>query len=498
LELGKDVLAIDPGGQLMAYQLKGNPSGRLTISQWQKLLPQINTLVYQPVSHPAIKPGTIHTPVLVTNGEINEDVNAAIVAYNADLSATLPRRNPLQTMARGQLLKFIIDSADTVWPVDIQVQRNILNMFSSAGDDELPMKEFIDILGEVFQGGYAETAIPSVHLVTAILASNWIAHENYFELVKMYVLLTVSSVCYQARWKKQRARDKKFIDEMIFDVRTHLRSFIDDLATNFKAGHPLLNKDVFAEFAYYHPRKKMISGLASAALLDRDLVLNRDTWDYLWELVCKAKHSSFMLWEGIIPYCLAEFWALSNIQGTKEPDIRLVGLINGILTSNDTEDSEQRQLPGPYYTLCDVVEWKYKIALQNLRSDIDRDSHYRRSWFADALFLLLVRRNYKSMCKYLWPALTKFVHVRTRLPDAFSFGPAKCDSALSEDKIIDVTHAKSWSDAVTEASQTPTPLIPPELLMRPALTLLYCLFVPQRMDRDVILWLDRAFCRTWY
>jgi hypothetical protein len=297
LELGKDILAIDPDGQLIAYQLKGNPSGRLTISQWHTLLPQINTLVYQPVSHPAIKPGRIHTPVLVTNGEIHEDVHAAIAAYNAELSATLPKRNPLQTIARSQLLKLIIDSADTVWPVDIQIQRNILNMYASAGNDELPTNEFIDILSEVLKGGYAETAIPAVHLVTAILASNWIAHENYFELVKMYVLLTVSSACYQARWRRQRRKDKRFIEEMIFDIQTHLQNFIKDLAKNYKAPRPLLISDAFAEFAYYHPRRKMISGLASVALLDGNLTLDRDTRDYLWELVCKTRHSRFMLWE---------------------------------------------------------------------------------------------------------------------------------------------------------------------------------------------------------
>jgi hypothetical protein len=45
LELGKDVIAIAPNGKLFAYQLKGNPGGRLTISQWHELLPQINALV---------------------------------------------------------------------------------------------------------------------------------------------------------------------------------------------------------------------------------------------------------------------------------------------------------------------------------------------------------------------------------------------------------------------------------------------------------------------
>ena len=39
LELGKDVIAVSPKGKLIAYQLKGNPSGRLTISHWHDLVP---------------------------------------------------------------------------------------------------------------------------------------------------------------------------------------------------------------------------------------------------------------------------------------------------------------------------------------------------------------------------------------------------------------------------------------------------------------------------
>ena len=217
LELGKDVIAVAPNGELIAYQLKGNPGGRLTMSQWHELIPQINTLVYQPVSHPALKSGRPHTPCLVTNGEIHEDVLAAITAYNSAVSTNIPCARPLRTMARGQLLRMLFDSADTLWPAGIQIQRNILNVYSAAGNDELPIKAFVEILSGVLQGKYSDTAIPAVHLITAILASNWIGHRNYFELVKMYALLAVSVACYQARWKRQRAKDRRFFDEIIFE-----------------------------------------------------------------------------------------------------------------------------------------------------------------------------------------------------------------------------------------------------------------------------------------
>lgn len=112
LELGKDIIAISPSGELNAYQLKGNPGSRVTISQWQNLLPQINTLVFQPVSHPSVSTATPHTPFLVTNGEIHEDVIAAINGYNTQLA--IPNVRPLKTISRGQLLEMILKSANTI------------------------------------------------------------------------------------------------------------------------------------------------------------------------------------------------------------------------------------------------------------------------------------------------------------------------------------------------------------------------------------------------
>jgi hypothetical protein len=215
----------------------------------------------------------------------------------------------------------------------------------------------------------------------------------------------------------------------------------------------------------------------------------------MWEFICKEQHSQFLLWEGIVPFCLAEFWALSNI--TVKPHRQLFTLIRDILHCNNSDSSEEH-LPGPYYSLTQVVEHKYRQFLGVQRSDIDLDNHRRRSWFAEPLFYLLARRNYKVWCQQLWPSLTRFLHDRTRLQSAADFGPASSATAHAEDKLLDTSTQKTWDDVVADAKQSNSPLIPAQLYAMPHLVLLYCLFVPQRMDRDVILWLDRQFCRTWY
>lgn len=495
LELGKDIIALSPEGELFAYQLKGNPGGRITISQWQDLIAQINTLVYQPITSPALSKSKPHTPVLVTNGEIHEDVAAAITLFNSAIVG--PNARPLQTIARGQLLQQILQTAATIWPTDVPTQRRLLNMLVASGDDELPLDEFAKIIDAVLgQERYSSDAIPSIHLVLSIISSSWIAKGNYYELVKMYVIATVAIAAFQERWNRRSARDVRHIDEVSFDTRSHLEQVILDLFNNYN-DKPLVNEHIFWEFGYFHARKKMISGLLSAALLYEELKLSVELRDFVRNFVCKTKHSHFLVWEGIVPYCLAEIWALSNVQGTNEPDRRLFQLLQGILFCNDSELPINR-LPAPYYELHDVVSWKFGPYLQNTQSPLNRDSFYRRSWFAEPLFQMLVRRNYKKSCKSFWSELTKFIHARTRLPSAVEYSQRTCQAAVAEDMVIPTPQPKRWEEAVQDASRITTPLIPSSLKQRPAIVLMYSLFVPYRMDRDIILWLDRVYSTTWY
>jgi hypothetical protein len=498
LELGKDIIAIDARGHLAAFQLKGNPGGRITMSQWQQLLPQINTLVYQPISHPNVKRGGKHQSYLVTNGEIHEDVYAAIAGYNREIESGKPARKPLKTIARGELLKMLVAAADTLWPADISTQRDILNAYSSPGDSVAPLKLFATILNSILRTGdgdkYSSTAVAAAHLVTSILVSVWIEKRKFFEAIKLNVVLCAAVAAYLERWKRKRRNDIKFADQIVFDVRATLKEFILDCMETCGRGPPI-NSSIFAEFAYYHPRKKMIAGLLSAAWLDRDITLPNDARDFIWKFVCKTKHKGFLFSEGIVPFCLAEFWALSDMQGTRRPDVNLASLVTDILNSNSDED-ESRHLPNPYFDLEEVLLWRYQPFLGFRMSEIDDDSHYRRSWFLESLFFLLARRNYKQTCKIYWPEITRFLHVRTRLKCKWQFGLSVCDDAVAEDRVLKTS--RSWNDVVAECGAECLPSLPDYLKAKPFLVLMYCLFVPYRMDKGVIMWLDRAFSKSWY
>jgi hypothetical protein len=498
LELGKDLITRAASGEINAYQLKGNPGSRLTISQWHELIPQINALVYQPITLPGVKKRELHQPYLVTNGEIHEDVHAAIDAYNARLASAAPAVKPLKTIARGELLGMLLKAADVLWPVDISLQRDVLNIYALDGDDVVPLQLFCSMLfGILKMGGddrYSAAAIPAAHLITSILSSRWIEKENYFEVLKLYTMLCVASACYAERWSKTRRKEHKYIDQILSDVRAILISFVRHLKKEYSRGL-LLNSSIFSEFSYYHPRKKMISGVLSIAILWENLIDDEELYSYIWNFVCKTQHKEFLLSEGIVPFCLAEFYALAKVQGTNIHARGAITLLNNIISCNNSENEEEN-LPSPYYELQDVVLWRYRGLTENLVSAIDDDSHYRRAWFAEALFYLIARRNYKRSCQVLWPDLTRFLHCRSRLQQKWQFGLFNCDDAVAEDCLL--ATPKGWDDVVAECAEEYKPLCPDYLLDRPYLMLLFCLFVPYRMDKDVVLWLDRAFCKTWY
>jgi hypothetical protein len=72
IEFGKDVISIAPDGTPCAFQLKGNPGGRLTLGQLREIKPQLLELVTQPIVHPGVPEAARHRCYLVTNGEADE------------------------------------------------------------------------------------------------------------------------------------------------------------------------------------------------------------------------------------------------------------------------------------------------------------------------------------------------------------------------------------------------------------------------------------------
>jgi len=80
IEFGKDVIAKAPDGTLCAYQLKGNPGARLTLTQMRDIQGQLLQLVSQPIKYPGLRTHS-HKSYLVTNGEVDEEAQTSPHRY---------------------------------------------------------------------------------------------------------------------------------------------------------------------------------------------------------------------------------------------------------------------------------------------------------------------------------------------------------------------------------------------------------------------------------
>ncbi len=145
MEFGKDIISRDHTGTYHAFQLKGNPATRLTIGQWHEILPQIHALMQQPVEPPLSPTAVLATPYLVTNGEVDEEVQAAIRGLNA--LATAQGRPALQLINRGTLLgEWIGPIANDIWPPSTDVDRHILTCWGLDGRDYFPPEPFHEMI----------------------------------------------------------------------------------------------------------------------------------------------------------------------------------------------------------------------------------------------------------------------------------------------------------------------------------------------------------------
>jgi hypothetical protein len=121
MEMGKDIIAISPEGVPSAFQLKAMGTEKVSKGLWRRdLVPQVNELVSQAINHPSVDPNVAHHPVLVINGELEEEVQIAIRQYNDGLrQRKVPRVGRLEVVVRGQLLKQFLRLGDNLIPSEL-------------------------------------------------------------------------------------------------------------------------------------------------------------------------------------------------------------------------------------------------------------------------------------------------------------------------------------------------------------------------------------------
>ena len=114
------------------------------MSDWHAGFDQILQLVNVPISASILrsKGAKHHKPIVVTNGQVMEDVGRAVELFNGWAITQKINPNALEILNKGDLLKLFRKHATTVWPVNIPTQIHILKFLSSEGNRRAPFTGF--------------------------------------------------------------------------------------------------------------------------------------------------------------------------------------------------------------------------------------------------------------------------------------------------------------------------------------------------------------------
>jgi hypothetical protein len=498
IEFGKDVIAVRRDGELSAFQLKGNPSGRLTHAQFREIQHQLWELFHQAVVLPGAPPER-HRSYLVTNGEVDEEVHRAISDFNLQY-AKASGAVPLEIWSRGTLLELLKKHAEQLWPWRLEDVGLLLELMTHSGRDQLPMEKMDALLSlrlglleeKPPSSANAVRRIASAALLSAAALKPFAVAENHVSIVSGWTMFIGYAMAAAERSSVRQAD----VEDVIATVRDAISRELAALVDEAKNRPDLIEGEPLTDGFVYDGRKVQVAGFAALAwlwwnrepgLIDEEILANALT-------LTREIGTGLVLWgEAAVPYFLAVCWCIDATTGDQKGELSLARLLELILVRNAPRSNIP--LPSPYYSFEQVRRHDLRKLLRGA-DPLDGDEFSGTSWYAEGLFSLVVRTNRKVMCADLWPALTR-MSLSSFVPDEpWQFCVWRSDHGHEVSRHL--PFARTWSEAVTGAQDDRLLNVPKRFAQHPELVLLWVMLCPHRGTPDVIRWLGRQFSKSWY
>ena len=245
IEFGKDVITIAPDGTPCAFQLKGNPGARMTLTDFRDVRPQLTELVENPIAHPGV-PRKRHRCYLVTNGQTDEVVQRALMDMNEDLKSRGFGTNRLELWERGRLLEMATRLGASFWPSEIEDLNIFLELLVHRGDDHLPIDKFHllfqrilrleEIAVKPLKVRELKRRVTSAALLTAVALRNFSAKENHLAALSAWVIFCAYSISACERHKVSFGRAAA---ESVRIARTAILDSLASLCEEVRANEKL-------------------------------------------------------------------------------------------------------------------------------------------------------------------------------------------------------------------------------------------------------------------
>lgn len=501
IELGKDVITINPDGDPCGFQLKGHPGGRMTLNAFRDIQPQVNELLNTPITLSGA-PDRPHKSFLVTNGYVDEEAALAIREMNAANKRDGYPHRELLVLQRGDLLKMANRLGHSLWPTEIEQVHLLLEMLVEPGTESYPIERahsmLSDILGldpaerKKWKAAELRRRITSASLMVSTSLMNFTRRDNHVAVITAWAQFCAAAVGACDRYRVSFARNA---EAAVGIAGYAIRDSLVDLAKEVLDRRDLVEGDPMVDGPFYRARYSHVLGLLSLLWF----WLEQDGWpsdlkkEDLERFLLEGKDELYVWGEGAIPQTLLYYWFRRKVAGGIRNENLLAQLIMAI-TARD-EQNNPLGFASPYWDFESIARHELAPILGPDQDPMRQEAIGGRSFFAELLLHLLVRANRKQTCIRLWPNLTRIQFAKFQPKERWQHCLFRCEEGDNSETLRE--SREEWANLVHEARSIRCDSVPAPLLERPFIHMLYLIHFPHRARPDVMRRTSRAFDRTW-
>lgn len=491
MEHGKDVITIDPKGNVCAYQLKGAPGTKIKLKQWQDdLLGQVNQLVFTPVSHPSIVDySKHHKSFFVTNGELEEEVSVAIDSFNKDWVLKNKPEYKVEVYVRGKLFEMARKLRDNFLPPQVEDFQTLIEFYLEDGTGVLDKEKFSKLLFSLFgrtglNPREQREMVCSAALLVSLATSKYSNKDNHYALIEAWGLFLFQLFWFVETHKLKISDFQREYDIAFKIILNETENLWEEIKnrTNFLVGNAL--EDAFFNDA------RMTLLMGSVSWLGMHYIKSDPSSQSYIEIqtfILKNLKKCYIWGESAFPAFLSIYWFYRMTDATQKPEkiikSMLVSIINTVTGNNRLTDAS---LPSPYFSIDKCLEANYSNS-----KDLMEIRYCRyESNYLEALVHLICQMNYKQFLKLHWPTVSKFKlkeFVPANVSDKYLW---KIVNGKELTKIP--KPRKEWEELRHESFEINEHSIPYHLRSNGLLIPLFLMVLPHRGSPDII-----KFFESW-
>jgi hypothetical protein len=480
-EHGKDIIAINPEGTPCAFQLKGNPNGRLNLTTFrQEIEPQLRALTHQAIQNPSVPLGR-HLSYFVTNGRVEEEVSQAIDLTNrANESDGIPHRNVV-VIARDQLLSNFKSLENGLWPSELEQTRVLLEILTTDGGDTFPLDRFHALLSDLLllskEAHFGSVAdfnrrISSAALLTTICLDPFSRKGNHYSIITAWTMLSMYLISTTERWSKDSKQILNLLDITHEAIIKSMIALIEETSKRngvLREGDPSTD---YCTYAWRYTLLKVIFGIGVLLKIE-DYADDTDELQRKIDIFLNSKEIKIDFGgQSSLPGILLLSWAELK-RGNETTGRTLAGdILKHCVFKN----------PLPiYYTISEVIQDRLSEFLEDFDPVLKNgeDSNTRHSWFARQAFMNLFLMDEFRQCEQIWPTYSHFKTTEYHPKYAWEYCLVRSDEG--QNIVFESEPSETWSNLELQVNQFEIKnLVPNLLIQRPWLLTLWLIICPQR------------------